>query len=111
MYFLTYPLIFSAMLLIDQPISTFVTGNDLLSNCSGSVTFHLRCVGYIQGVADTMQNIRAVYGLSPCPPGGVTERQIEDVVISDLRANATTRDQSAASLIVGSIVDAWKCPH
>jgi hypothetical protein len=68
----------------------FLTGNDLLSRINSEETIHrMFALGYVAGVSDAQQHVFS------CPPLGVTNGQVRDVVKSYLEANPGIRHKTA----------------
>jgi Rap1a immunity proteins len=86
----------------------FLTGNELLTYCKGGDSKdQAQCLGYIEGVVDTL-------AFSPLPlscrlSGGVTVGQLKDVVVNALIADPTERHFAAFSLVRSAIADAGFC--
>ena len=89
----------------------FVDGNKLLRWCESSSTSpeRLTCVGYIQAVSDTLDQVSGAIGVAECIPGGTETGQLRDVVVMYLRANPVIRSKSASGLVIGALIAAWRC--
>jgi hypothetical protein len=92
----------------------FIDGNTLLKWCGLSRTAigsgNPQCIGYLEGVSDTMSISRAVNNMSACPPEGVTAGQLSDVTYKFLRKNPEKRNLPAALLVTLAFFQAW-CPN
>jgi hypothetical protein len=84
----------------------FLTGNELLTYSKGGDSKdQAQCVGYIEGVVDTL-----AFTPRPCRlSGGVTVGQLKDVVVNALIAEPTERHFAAFSLVLSAIADAGFC--
>jgi hypothetical protein len=99
----------------------FVTGNTLLEECrSNDDGVKLGCLRYITGVMDLIGSEQSSQ-LTPdgrsawqyhfaCMPELATALQVRDLIVRDLEILPETRDRSAASLIVISVLKVWRCP-
>jgi hypothetical protein len=92
-----------------QTVPAFMTGNDLLAKCEGAPQYRFQCIGYITGVADSFEVLRALYGVGHCVPRQLVEQQLQDVVVNALRANPAQRHLAAAQLVTDAIANAWHC--
>ena len=81
----------------------FWDGNKLHSNFTGTQGEQLLALGYIMGVADTLQNV--VF----CPPTNVSAGQLRDMV-SNYLANVPADRHLSAEGIVGKVLKSvWPC--
>lgn len=83
----------------------FVNGDQLLQNCQDRGP---ECVGYITGVADTLEMV-APSLTSICRPSTVEFEQIVDVLISWLTEHPAERHRPAAALAGLAFGEAWPC--
>jgi hypothetical protein len=99
-----------------------LTGNDLYKQCQSSpaTPAYGQCVGYIQGVTDTMAGeadlarikqgktlYQGFYSHYWCiPPVG---SQINDLVIKYLRDHPADRNSGAYGLVSIALTQAWPC--
>ena len=100
--------------------ASFLTGNDVLRDCtSHAAVTQEYCLGYVMGIADSLdldlarlklsEEVPADSVLSACVPAGVQATQVKDVVIKYLRENPTTRNLPGGMLVTIAIKNAW-CP-
>jgi hypothetical protein len=93
-----------------QP-SGYESGNSLYADCvaaAGSFEYGM-CLGYVKGVADHWEVVRAGSKRAACIPDGVTTKQIVDIVNRYLAADPASRRGSAAWLVNLALVEAF-CP-
>jgi hypothetical protein len=82
----------------------FLFGQQFLTACESSDALQLGvCLGYIQGVADALQDQRAI-----CLPR-IGARELRLVVIKSLQERPADLGQPAMSLISRSLRDAYRC--
>ena len=89
--------------------ASYMTGNELLEECTGNVGKQMSCLGYIEGVSDSLDLGRANNSRSGCVADGVTAGQLQDVVIRYLRNNPEKRNFDASVLTVIALGEAWNC--
>jgi hypothetical protein len=82
------------VLLSSPSFAEFYTGNDLLHLCSDGGEGV--CLGYIMGVADTME-------------GGATTI-LEDTVVAHLKRHVAARHLAANVLVAGALAVTFPCP-
>jgi len=84
----------------------FLTGNDLLSRMnSEEVVQRMFALGYVAGVSDAQQHVFS------CPPSGVTNGQVRDVVRSYIEANPSIRHKTADMLVTDALKQVWPCAN
>jgi Ssp1 endopeptidase immunity protein Rap1a len=92
------------------------TGNALLQTLQDGKNDFIEGMawGYIFAVAHTQTNLLPMLvpsGTSnSCPPGGVTNKQIIDIVRRYLEDNPETRHEAAYVLISRALVKSFPCP-
>ncbi|SFI64553.1 hypothetical protein SAMN04515648_0948 [Phyllobacterium sp. CL33Tsu] len=90
----------------------FYTGNEMLEMCEakrGTVDRAI-CNGFITGVADSMDAIRAWLGIKrQCVPGRVTTGQLVDLLKDYLEKHPAVRHDDAGAIAVLAISEAF-CP-
>jgi hypothetical protein len=104
--------------------ATTIIGNDLLTLCEGERTDpgHALCLGYVTGIADltlvlTAQNMTlidedggdATAAFKWCKPDGVTNGQLVNVVVRELRAHPEDRHLWALRLIIRALRTSFPC--
>jgi hypothetical protein len=91
--------------LFGSPVrAEFYTGNELLQRMqSDSVIEKSVALGFVAGVADTME------GILICSPDYATTGQARDVVLRHLLLNPQSRHKTAAALAVDALSAAWPC--
>lgn len=102
---------------VNSPASAngFVSGNKLYEYCRASDGTYesIACFNYIIGAADVFlgasQFNEAVFGWRVCPPGGLTQGQIEDIVVRWLRENPSDRHYSAVSAVGEALATSFPC--
>jgi len=87
----------------------FLTGNDLYRMCRGNIDEQEQCLGYVEGVSDGINVVRAGSGEPPCVRPGVEAGQIRDVVVRYLEDNPQDRDGNAWGLAAAAVGRAWNC--
>ena len=86
---------------------SFLKGNALYEKCTGQVQADkMFCLGYIDGVVEIFFGTK--HG-PPCPPAGISDQQVKDVVINYLKAHPEKRNYTAATTVVVAVGDAWRC--
>jgi hypothetical protein len=85
-------------------------GTKLLLACEGTVYDQLVCIGYIQGVSDTLLIGQKEYpGSMPCAPAGTTGEQLRLIVIKALHAEPERLHYAAFGLVQGALLRAFPC--
>ena len=83
----------------------FLYGQQFLTACESEDALQLGvCLGFIQGIADALQDQRVI-----CLPR-IGARELRIVLIKSLRAKPEDLSQPANSLISRSLRDAYSCP-
>jgi hypothetical protein len=96
--------------MVGEAHAEFQTGNDLYRLCASVGDFHKgMCLGFIEGVADTMTSIRTGQGQRSCIPREVEADQMREVVVKYLTEHPEDRNYSAASNALVAIAKAWPC--
>jgi hypothetical protein len=81
----------------------FVDGNKLLSDMNGVHGFQMSALGYVMGVADTLQNVVV------CIPSNVTSGQVADMVRNYL-TNVPRERHLSGDILVGRVLkEVWPC--
>jgi hypothetical protein len=90
---------------------TFISGNDLLDDCTATTgPKTLYCMGYVVGALDmAAQSGHDVRGWKFCLPDTVTQVQMMDVVTSWLEQNPTQRHLAASNAILQSMRLGFPC--
>lgn len=83
----------------------FLDGNKLLSDMNGSFGAQMSALGYVMGVADTIQNVVA------CLPLNVTSGQINDMVKNYLTNVPRDRSLSGDVVVTKILKDTWPCAN
>jgi len=81
----------------------FLDGNKLLSDMKGSHGFQMSALGYVMGVADTLQ------GVTVCMPPSVLSGQGLDMVRNYLEANPAVRHFSADMIVSDVLKRSFPC--
>ena len=84
-------------------VAEFKDGNRLLSQIRGDSVEYAHALGYVIGVADTVQ------GITYCPPASVTAGQLVDLVRQHLEAHPAVRHLSADRHVIYALKGAWPC--
>jgi len=101
----------AALILIREADAGFVPGKDLLRNCRDiSDSGYGLCLGYIEGVLDSMETERRLQHLPSCLPGDVDTSRVHNLVIEYLLAHPDKGDQPADHLVVAAATAEWRCP-
>jgi hypothetical protein len=93
-----------------EPRAGFVDGNELYADCTGPPDSFQRGVrlGYIQGVADHIDEVRWGRDEPQCPTA-VVLKQVEGVVVNYLRDHPVDRSNPATELATIAITQTWNC--
>ncbi|MBZ9604881.1 hypothetical protein LB462_23925 [Phyllobacterium sp. KW56] len=79
----------------------FYDGNKLYEECSRKVeTAKVFCMGYITGVADTLEDTQ-------CFTKGIDARQVHDVVKQYLESHPEERHHRASSIVASAVQKAF----
>ena len=92
--------------------ANYMDGNELYEDCASANDAYVKqgiCLGYLQGVVDTLDMVRETNGVAQCIPTGTRVRQVVDVVLAYLRAHPAERSMEAQVLVVAAIGGAWSC--
>ena len=81
----------------------FIDGNKLLADMNGSHGMQMSALGYVMGVADTLQ------GAVVCMPPSVTSGQVMDMVRNYLNNVPRDRHFSGDSIVAKVLKDTWPC--
>ena len=105
------PMVLAGQAQAGEPRAGFMDGNELYADCTGSTDSFQRGVylGYIQGVADHIDEVRWGRNEPQCPTG-VVLKQVEDIVVYYLRDHSADRSSPATELATIAITQAWHCP-
>jgi hypothetical protein len=92
--------------------SVFMTGTDLYSNCTGSTSAQIDCLGYVSGVLDVTNDMETDGAIEAkfCTPEGIKRGQAMAVVVKYLRDNPSLRAASASKLVVMAMIKEFPCP-
>ncbi|QUD88904.1 Rap1a/Tai family immunity protein [Phenylobacterium montanum] len=89
-----------------------LSGKDLWTYCDTpeqSANHSLR-IGYIGGSINALHMLRSTLRIPIyCPPNNINNPQEVEIAISYIKDNPTKRQYSAASLILGSLNEAFPC--
>ena len=94
----------------------YISGTDLFADCSvpkdNPVYFSRteRCTGFIAGVVDATEGVRALGGKPYCVPGDVTLGQLTQIVQTYLQNNPANRTLAASASVIAAIGDTYSCP-
>lgn len=92
--------------LFPATVSAFqLDGNQLLELCSGQNPL---CTGYVTGVTDARDG--DPHGIQFCIPEGVTQAQLQEVVVNYLR-KSPKRSFPAAIMVSGALSEKFRCPN
>jgi len=98
-------------ILVPNAQARFVTGQNLLRFCeSKAPSDKAICLGFVDGVIDTIDVLRSIQGAPSCFPSRVEPRQAIDVIVRWLKANPDDQRYAAAGLTINAVADAWPCP-
>jgi hypothetical protein len=95
--------------------ATFFDGNELWTYCNNRFSSEgnaAMCTAYILGVVDAAQQAQANSPGSSCTlkiPENVSGRQIADIVVKALEQHPENRPNSAPSIVLSAVVDAFPC--
>ena len=114
LWLLLVPLAGAAQSQIVRPPDA-ASGTDLLRACGaeGYGSDFWFCQGYLAGFNQTVVALITVGAIRPpyCPPKGLTNRRLRNIVISYLRAYPAQLDQSAELLTLAALSTAFPCPN
>ncbi len=109
-------LLASSLLLHVQMSGSFVTGADLLNECTSAVPVRMSdCLGYVTGIADAIGAaepvLRERFGIPAviCLPAGTRRGEIKDAVVARLRAAPAQNSQGAGFLVTQALMKTWPC--
>ena len=102
----------SLMLMAGSAPGTYITGNKLMKMCDGtkthesrpSLSWYANCLGYLQGVADTLETAAVV-----CIPEGVKTEELRQVVLPHMKAHPEEWKLAAASHVLNAYSEIWPC--
>jgi hypothetical protein len=87
----------------------FYTGNEAYSECQRSRTW---CLDYVAGLADALLyadlNFRG-HVLEFCPPDGLTNGQITDMLLLELRSRPEARHRPTAEMLWDALRRSFPC--
>ena len=92
-------------------LADFQTGNTLHDKCNGDLPFgHDYCLAYVAAIADVL-NVegQSISGFTACPPAGITQGQVRDIVAAWLARYPERRHYTANSLVAGAISETFPC--
>ena len=107
--------IFAAVLLAaitTQASAGYLDGNKLHDVCRKQDDAAGPAMLYALGVVDGVSDLGSILNLEKlkfCMPEGVTARQLGDVVCLFLQNSPGDRQSSAASLVMGAVLETWPC--
>jgi hypothetical protein len=93
----------------------YLSGTDLYADCSvpkDNPVYYSRterCTGFITGVVDATEGLRAMLDLPYCVPPEVTLGQLNGVVLTYIEAHPNTRSLAAASLVLSALTEGYNC--
>ena len=96
-------LLLVAALLCGTAHAQFKTGNKLLGEMLGSYGEQMNALGYVTGVADTLDNSVV------CIPNTVNAGQLSDMTKLYLETYPQTRHMAADALIHRVLIKVWPC--
>jgi hypothetical protein len=96
-------LLVSLLLMSGSAQAEFLSGNKLYEDLQGNVNSRIYALGYIIGVVDRSMNEDI------CLPAGVTQGQVQDVVINYMAAKPQMRNYSADLSVVLALRQHWPC--
>ena len=110
-------LMFAAVQAEPWGVGNYWDGNRLYAECSAtpaSPTYYASvsyCTGFIVGISDMNTHVAVQRGAAPpfCVPQHVLVKQLRDVVLKYLQDSPGIRGNSAASLTVGALSEAFPC--
>ena len=103
---LTMAVLLSAILVLPASAAPPMTGSQLLDYCtSEEAVERTYCMGYIMGYAEGAGG----WGRAWCVPDGVTNGQVMEVVIRQLKTNPRDRHAGASLTVHRALRDAWPC--
>jgi Rap1a immunity proteins len=90
--------------------SVFVTGNELLADCTGDIVAQHRCLAYITGAADGSNMTQvALENEFLCIPSTVSRAQMKDIVVRYLVDHPDKRHLNAGGITMIALKDAFAC--
>ena len=109
LHILIVPIALTSILIADGQSTAFLSGNQLLGNCTSDKGHQLLCMAYLQGAADFFEEIQAARHKATCIPHGVTAGQLQSIVVKYLYSHPDKRNEVAADLVASSIAEAFNC--
>jgi hypothetical protein len=102
--------VMALLTLTGEARAAFMDGNALYADCtSNNYVERGKCLGYVEGVVDNLEEIRSARNVPVCVPNGTVGHQVVDVVVNYLRDHPEGRSYAASSLVVFAVLKAW-CP-
>lgn len=89
-------------------MAAYLNGHQLLEKCQGEGTDQSICIGYVEGVADTLI-WNTIDGFRACIPAGVTAQKAKDITVAWLKANPPKRRYNANTLVAAALSEALPC--
>ena len=102
-----------AMSAIGPAKATFLSGHELLSDCTSGVIFkEIRCEAYVMGIEDTIERLEAWEQLSKrkyCLPDTVPIKQLTGIFIEHANKYPENLKYSASSMVMNAFYVAFPC--
>jgi hypothetical protein len=93
--------------------ATFLSGHELLSDCTSGVIFkEIRCEAYVMGIEDTIERLEAWEQLSKrkyCLPDTVPIKQLTGIFIEHANKYPENLKYSASSMVMNAFYAAFPC--
>jgi hypothetical protein len=104
------------MLFMSFPVNAgaFKSGYDFIQKCSSAKAQDWGiCLGYVQGVADSLENFKQ-WGVKldkgyACFPEQIKGEQLRDAIVLYMADNTDTLPYSAAGISIKALVAAYPC--
>ncbi len=101
------------MSVIGPANATFLSGHELLSDCTSGVIFkEIRCEAYVMGIEDTIERLEAWELLSKrkyCLPDTVPIKQLTGIFIEHANKYPENLKYSASSMVLNAFIEAFPC--
>ena len=89
----------------------FFEGNQLYAYCTSSFDYERGlCLGYVEGIVEYMEAVRANNDKPRCVPSGTDPKQVVDAVVNYLRDQPQDRSKAPIWSVSLAVLTEWKCP-
>jgi hypothetical protein len=106
------PLALAFLLAPTASHAALMSGQDLITACSGEPRAKATCDGYLMAVTDIVlrRESRGHTGGKVCVPDTVTQEQVRDAVLNVAQRPRAAHAPSGAGLVLMALRATWPCP-